>query len=179
MRFRETPLPGAFVINLERKEDVRGFFARVFCAHEFEQRGLKPVIAQLNISYNYQVGTLRGLHTQLPPTAETKLMRCIRGSIYDVIVDLRMESPTYRQHFGIELNDDNRTMLYVPENFAHGYLTLTDNTEVIYPTGEFYTPGAERGYRYDDPAFGIIWPAPVNVISEKDANWPLFGSADS
>ncbi|MBX3062088.1 MAG: dTDP-4-dehydrorhamnose 3,5-epimerase [Anaerolineae bacterium] len=177
MIFTETPLKGAFFIDLERREDPRGFFARSFCQHEFEDHGLKPVIAQANTSFNYKAGTMRGMHMQLPPAAETKLVRCIHGSIYDVIVDMRPDSPTYLQHFGIELNDANRTALYVPEMFAHGYLALTDGAEVLYMVGEFYTPGAERGYRYNDPAFNIKWPVEVTVISDKDANWPLIETA--
>jgi len=177
MLFKETHLKGAFVIDLERREDSRGFFARMFCANEFEQHGLKPTIVQGNLSFNHKAGTMRGMHMQLPPAPETKLVRCTRGRIYDVIVDLRPESPTYLQHFGIELTDDNRTALYVPEMFAHGYQALTDGAEVTYLVGEFYTPGTEKGYRYNDPAFGIQWPIPVNVISDKDANWPLYEKA--
>ena len=174
MLFKETHLKGAFVIDLERREDSRGFFARMFCANEFEQHGLKPTIVQGNLSFNHKAGTMRGMHMQLPPAPETKLVRCTRGRIYDVIVDLRPGSPTYLQHFGIELSEENRTALYVPEMFAHGYQALTDGAEVTYLVGEFYTPGTEKGYRYNDPAFGIQWPAPVTVISDKDANWPLF-----
>ncbi|MBX3081996.1 MAG: dTDP-4-dehydrorhamnose 3,5-epimerase [Anaerolineae bacterium] len=177
MLFKETHLKGAFVIDLERREDSRGFFARMFCANEFEQHGLKPTIVQGNLSFNHKAGTMRGMHMQLPPAPETKLVRCTRGRIYDVIVDLRPDSPTYLQHFGIELTDDNRTALYVPEMFAHGYQALTDGAEVTYLVGEFYTPGTEKGYRYNDPAFGIQWPIPVTVISDKDANWPLFEKA--
>jgi dTDP-4-dehydrorhamnose 3,5-epimerase len=174
MLFKETHLKGAFVIDLERREDSRGFFARMFCANEFEQHGLKPTIVQGNLSFNHKAGTMRGMHMQLPPAPETKLVRCTRGRIYDVIVDLRPDSPTYLQHFGIELSDENRTALYVPEMFAHGYQALADGAEVTYLVGEFYTPGTEKGYRYNDPAFGIQWPTPVTVISDKDANWPLF-----
>jgi dTDP-4-dehydrorhamnose 3,5-epimerase len=174
MLFKETHLKGAFVIDLERREDSRGFFARMFCANEFKDHGLKPTIVQGNLSFNHKAGTMRGMHMQLPPAPETKLVRCTRGRIYDVIVDLRPDSPTYLQHFGIELSDENRTALYVPEMFAHGYQALTDGAEVTYLVGEFYTPGTEKGYRYNDPAFGIQWPTPVTVISDKDANWPLF-----
>jgi dTDP-4-dehydrorhamnose 3,5-epimerase len=174
MLFKETHLKGAFVIDLERREDSRGFFARMFCANEFEQHGLKPTIVQGNLSFNHKAGTMRGMHMQLPPAPETKLVRCTRGRIYDVIIDMRPESPTYLQHFGIELSEENRTALYVPEMFAHGYQALTDGAEVTYLVGEFYTPGTEKGYRYNDEAFGIQWPMPVTVISEKDANWPLF-----
>jgi dTDP-4-dehydrorhamnose 3,5-epimerase len=173
MLFEETKLSGAFIIDLDRKSDARGYFARGFCAKEFEEHGLKPTIAQYNISFNHKRGTLRGLHYQVPPATETKLVRCTRGAIYDVIVDLRPDSPTYLQHIGVELTAENGRALYVPEMFAHGYQTLTDNTEVMYPVSEFYTPGCERGARHDDPKFGIEWPLPVVVISDKDANWPL------
>jgi dTDP-4-dehydrorhamnose 3,5-epimerase len=174
MLFKETHLKGAFVIDLERREDSRGFFARTFCAREFAEHGLKPDIVQANASWNHTAGTLRGMHMQLPPAPESKLVRCTRGKIWDVIIDLRPESPTFLQHVGIELTDENRTALYVPEMFAHGYQALTDGAEVTYMVGEFYTPGTEKGYRYNDPAFGIQWPMPVTVISDKDANWPLF-----
>ena len=174
MIFTETPLRGAFVIDLEQRADERGFFARSFCAREFEEHGLRPLIAQANVSFNHRTGTLRGMHYQLPPATETKLVRCTRGAIYDVIVDLREGSPTHMQHFGVELTADNRSALYVPELFGHGYLTLTDGAEVEYQVSEFYTPGLERGMRHDDPALGIDWPVAVEVISEKDAAWPLL-----
>ncbi|RMH46912.1 MAG: dTDP-4-dehydrorhamnose 3,5-epimerase [Alphaproteobacteria bacterium] len=175
MIFTETHLKGAFIIDLEERRDHRGFFARTFCAREFEAHGLKPMVAQTNLSFNHRRGTLRGLHFQRPPAAETKLVRCTAGAIHDVIVDLRPESPTYLQHVGVELSAANRRALYVPEMFAHGYITLTDGAEVIYQVGEFYTPGAEGGLRWDDPALGIDWPVAVEVISEKDAAWPLIG----
>lgn len=175
MIFTETHLKGAFIIDLEERRDHRGFFARTFCAREFEAHGLKPMVAQANLSFNHRRGTLRGLHFQRPPAAETKLVRCTAGAIHDVIVDLRPESPTYLQHVGVELSAANRRALYVPEMFAHGYITLTDGAEVIYQVGEFYTPGAEGGLRWDDPALGIDWPVAVEVISEKDAAWPLIG----
>ena len=175
MIFTETPLAGAFIVDLEEKADDRGFFARTFCAKEFEAHGLKPVVAQANLSYNHRRATLRGLHYQRPPAAETKLVRCTAGAIWDVIVDIRPDSPTYMQHFGLELTAANRRALYVPEMFAHGYITLTDGAEVIYSVGEFYTPGVEGGYRWDDPALGIAWPLAPEVISEKDAAWPLTG----
>jgi dTDP-4-dehydrorhamnose 3,5-epimerase len=174
MIFIETKLKGAFIIDLELREDHRGFFARTFCAKEFEEHHLKPVVAQCNLSFNHKAGTLRGMHYQTPPAAETKLIRCTRGAIYDVIIDLRPESPTYMQHVGVELTEENRRALYVPEMFAHGYQALTDGAEVIYQVGEFYTPGYERGIRYDDPTFGIQWPVPVSIISEKDAAWALY-----
>jgi len=179
MIFRETPLHGAYVLELEQRADERGFFARTFCANEFTAHGLKPTVAQANVSYNHHAGTMRGMHYQLPPAAETKLVRCTRGAIYDVIIDLRPESPSYLQHFGVELTEHNRLALYVPELFAHGYLTLTDDAEVIYQVGEFYTPGYERGIRYDDPAFGIEWPAPITLTSNKDQFWPAFSAESS
>lgn len=174
MIFTQTKLKDAFIIDLELREDHRGAFARTFCAKEFEAHGLKPTVAQCNLSFNHKAGTLRGMHYQLPPAAETKLIRCTKGAIYDVIIDMRPDSPTYMEHIGVELTADNRRALYVPEMFAHGYQALTDGAEVVYQVGEFYTPGYERGLRYNDPAFGIAWPMPVTVISEKDAAWPLF-----
>jgi dTDP-4-dehydrorhamnose 3,5-epimerase len=177
MRFTETPLNGAFVLEIEERKDDRGAFARTFCQQEFADHGLKPTVAQCNLSYNYKAGTLRGMHYQAPPAAETKLVRCTKGAIYDVIVDLRPGSPTYLKHFGVELSADNHKALYVPELFAHGYLTLTDGAEVAYQVGEMYTPGCERGIRHNDPALGIRWPATVGVISPKDAAWPAFDPA--
>ena len=174
MIFRETRLPGAFIVDLEPRTDERGFFARAFCQREFEAHGLKPVIAQANISFNYRRGTVRGLHFQHPPHAETKFVRCSRGAIVDVIVDLRPDSPTYLQHVAVELTADNRRGLYVPERVAHGYQVLEDNTETTYQVGEFYTPGAEDGLRYDDPRLGIDWPLPVTDMSDKDRRWPLL-----
>jgi dTDP-4-dehydrorhamnose 3,5-epimerase len=179
MIFIETPLQGAFVIEPERREDERGFFARTFCAREFGEHGLQPVVAQSNLSFNHAKGTLRGLHYQLAPAEEAKLVRCTAGAIYDVIVDLRTDSPTYLSHFGVELSAANRKALYVPELFGHGYQTLADDTEVTYQVSEFYAPGHESGLLYDDPAIGIEWPLPVSVISDKDRSWPLLkaGSA--
>lgn len=174
MLITATSLKDAFVVELEIREDDRGGFARTFCAKEFEEHGMKPTVAQCNMSYNFKAGTLRGMHYQLSPAAETKLVRCTRGGIYDVIIDMRPNSPTYKQHFGIELTADNRKALYVPEMFAHGYQALTDGAEVVYQVGEFYSPGYERGLRYDDPVFGIEWPIPITVISEKDSKWPPF-----
>lgn len=174
MLFTETKLKSAFIIDLEPRQDHRGFFARTFCAKEFEAHGLKPAVAQCNLSFNHKKGTLRGMHYQIPPAAETKLIRCTQGAIYDVIVDMRPESPTYLQHIGVELTAENRRALYVPEMFAHGYQALSDGAEVIYQVGEFYTPGYERGMRYNDPVLKIDWPLPVSEISEKDAAWPLL-----
>ena len=177
MIFRETPLHGAYVVELEERADERGFFARTFCAREFEEHGLKPTVAQANVSFNHARGTLRGMHYQVPPAAETKLVRCTRGAIFDAIIDLRPDSPSYLQHFGVELTEHNRLALYVPEMFAHGYLTLAPGAEVVYQVGEFYTPGYERGIRYDDPAFAIRWPAPIELLSPKDEAWPAFDAA--
>ena len=174
MIFTETKLKGAFVIDLEPRQDSRGFFARGFCQHEFKEHGLKPVIAQANLAYNNVKGTLRGMHFQIPPAAETKLVRCTRGAILDIIVDLRPESPTYLQHTSVELTADNHRAFYVPERFAHGYQTLADQTETSYQVGEFYSPPNERALRYDDPRLGLTWPLPVSVISDKDKVAPLL-----
>lgn len=179
MIFNEIKLKGAFVIELERREDSRGFFARGFCQNEFQAHGLKPTVAQGNIASNIRKGTLRGMHFQYPPAAESKLVRCTRGAIYDIIVDLRPESPTYLQHFGVELNEDNQRALYVPERFAHGYQTLTDKTDTSYLVGEFYTPEAEGGLLYNDPSLKLHWPLPVSVISEKDQKFPLYSEIES
>ena len=179
MIFTETELPGAFVIDLEEKPDERGFFARTFDRTEFEAHGLKPDVAQCNVSTNHRAGTLRGMHYQIEPATETKLIRCTSGAILDVIIDMRPESTTYLRHFAVELTAENHRALYVPGMFAHGYQALTDGAEVTYQVGEFYTPGYERGLRHDDPAFGIAWPLPVSVISEKDASWPLFQHDDA
>lgn len=174
MIFTETELKGAFIIDLERREDSRGFFARTWCAQEFAAHGLKDLIAQANMSLTKQRGSIRGMHFQRPPYAEAKTVRCTRGAIYDVIIDLRPDSPSYRRWIGVELTAENYRMLYVPEGFAHGFQTLSDDAEVSYNVSQFYTPGAEGGLRYNDPAFGIAWPLPLSVISEKDAAWPDF-----
>ena len=174
MIFRETGLKDAFVIEIERREDERGFFARSWCHREFEAHGLNTRIAQCNISVNYKKGTLRGMHYQAKPFEETKLVRCTRGSLYDVIVDLRPDSQSYKKHLGLTLMPDNGKMLYVPEGFAHGFLTLEDNTEVHYQISEFYAPVSARGFRWNDPAFAIVWPAEVRVISERDRHYPDF-----
>jgi dTDP-4-dehydrorhamnose 3,5-epimerase len=171
MIFTETKLKGAFIIDVERREDSRGFFSRAFCQHEFAAHGLKPVIAQANVAFNRKAGTLRGMHFQFPPVAETKLVRCTRGAILDIVVDLRPESSTYLQHIAVELNEDNSRALYVPERFAHGYQALRDKTETSYQVGEFYTPGSEGGLVYSDPRLGLEWPLPVSVISDKDQMW--------
>ncbi|MCA9217712.1 MAG: dTDP-4-dehydrorhamnose 3,5-epimerase [Planctomycetales bacterium] len=174
MKFTETPLPGAYVVELEPFHDDRGFFARGWCQNEFEAAGLKSTIRQANISSNKLAGTMRGMHYQAPPHGETKLVRCVRGALYDVIIDVREGSKTFGQWFGIELTAENDKMLYIPEQFAHGFITLVDNTEVTYLVTEFYTPGSERGIRYDDPAFNIEWPLEVRVISDKDKSWDDF-----
>ncbi|HMQ29542.1 MAG TPA: dTDP-4-dehydrorhamnose 3,5-epimerase [Chloroflexaceae bacterium] len=174
MIFTETELKGAYIVDIERREDDRGFFARTWCQQEFEAHGLVARIVQANTSYNKRKGTLRGMHYQNAPFAETKLVRAVRGAIYDVIVDLRPDSPTYRRWIGVELTADNRRALFVPEGFAHGFQTLEDDTDVAYQVSAFYTPGAEGGARYNDPAFDIQWPLPVSVISDKDAAWPDF-----
>lgn len=171
MIFSETNLPGAFIIDIDRREDSRGFFARAFCQHEFAEHGLEPIIAQANIAFNNRKGTMRGMHFQFPPAAETKLVRCTRGAILDIIVDLRPESPTYLEHVSVELSADNHRAIYVPGRFAHGYQVLEDSTETSYQVGEFYTPGVEGGLMYDDPALGLEWPLPVSEISEKDRGW--------
>jgi len=168
MIFTETRLLGAFVLDLERREDSRGFFARAFCQREFEAHGLKPVIAQANLAFNLKQGTVRGMHFQYPPAAETKLVRCTRGAILDIIVDLRPESPTYLDQLAVELTEENGRSLYVPERFAHGYQALRDRTETSYLVGEFYSPEAEGGLRYDDPRLALTWPLPVSVVSDKD-----------
>ena len=174
MIFTETPLAGAFVIGVDRVSDSRGFFARTFCRQEFEQRGLDPRVAQANLSFNDRRGTLRGMHYQRAPHAEAKLVRCTRGAIHDVIIDLRRASPTFRGHFAVCLTGENRTMLYVPDGFAHGFLTLEDSTEVSYLMSVPYSPEHGAGVRYDDPAFGIAWPEPVRVIAERDRTYPDF-----
>jgi dTDP-4-dehydrorhamnose 3,5-epimerase len=171
MIFTETKLKGAFVIDIERREDSRGFFARTFCQHEFEDHGLRPIIAQANTAFNIKKGTVRGMHFQFPPAAETKLVRCTRGAILDIIVDLRPESPTYLQHIAVELSEDNYRALYIPTRFGHGYQALRDKTETSYQVGEFYTPGCEGGLLHNDPRLGLSWPLPVAVISDKDTAW--------
>jgi dTDP-4-dehydrorhamnose 3,5-epimerase len=174
MIFHKTKLEGAYIVDLDKKEDMRGFFARAFCAREFEEHGLSPRVAQANMSYNHLKGTVRGMHYQVPPASEPKFIRCISGAIWDVIVDMRPDSPTFMQHIGVELSAENRRAIYVPDMFAHGNQALTDGAELLYLVGEFYTPGCERGLRYDDPALGIEWPLPVTVVSDKDMSWPLI-----
>jgi dTDP-4-dehydrorhamnose 3,5-epimerase len=176
MKFTETKLKGAYIIDIEKIADARGFFARAWCQTDFEKHGLNPRLVQVNVAFNHKKGTLRGMHFQRAPNQECKLIRCTRGAIYDVIVDLRKDSPTYRQWIGVELRPDNYRMLFVPEDFAHGYQTLEDDTEVTYQVSQFYAPKSEGGARYNDPAFGIRWPLEVSVISEKDKSWPDWDS---
>jgi len=174
--FKETKLPGAFVIEPEKHEDERGFFARSFCRREFEAHGLNPNVAQCNISFNKRKGTLRGMHFQAAPFAEAKLVRCTMGSIFDVIIDLRKELRSFKDHLGIELSATNRKMLYIPEEFAHGFQTLEDNTEVFYQMSQVYSAEHARGVRWDDPAFGIRWPQAQRVMNERDQNYPDFAA---
>ena len=174
MKFTATKLAGAWIVELDRLEDERGFFARSFCQREFDKLGMNSAVVQSNISCNASKGTLRGMHYQVAPAEETKLVRCTRGSIVDIIVDMREDSPTYRQHVAVELNADNHCSLFVPANFAHGFQTLEDDTEVMYMVSGFYTPECERGLRYNDPALNIQWPQPVAHVSDKDAQWPLL-----
>lgn len=169
MKFVETPLKGAYLIDLEKRGDDRGFFARAFCRDEFAKVGLAPVFVQVNNSLSAQKGTLRGMHYQLAPKAETKVVRCIRGSLYDVILDLRKGSATFGQSFGAELSAENRRMMYVPKGFAHGFITLSDDAEAFYFVDEFYGPECERGIRWNDPKFAIQWPIAPVVVSDKDA----------
>lgn len=174
MIFTETKLKGAFILEIKKLEDERGFFGRSWCANELGEHGLKSDIKQVNTSLSLKKGTIRGMHYQNDPFQETKLVRCTRGAIYDVIIDLRKNSPTYKQWMGVELTQDNYKMLYVPEDFAHGFITLEDNCEVSYLVTQFYTPGAESGIRWDDPSFNIQWPIRPTVISEKDKNHPSY-----
>jgi dTDP-4-dehydrorhamnose 3,5-epimerase len=175
--FTETPIGGAHLVELEPHGDERGWFARTFDREEFERRGLEPAVVQCNTSYSERAGTVRGMHLQSEPHGEPKLVRCTRGAIFDVIVDLRPHSPTHRDWYGIELTPDNERMLYIPVGVAHGFQTLADGSEVSYQMGHAYVPDSARGVRWDDPAFGIDWPAaPELVISERDASYPLYES---
>ena len=174
MKFIETKLKGAFIIELEKFTDDRGFFARSWCRKELESHGLTANVVQANVSFNHKKGTLRGMHYQIAPYQEAKLIRCTRGAIYDVIIDLRPDSETYKNWISEELTADNYKMLFVPEDFAHGYQTLKNNTEATYQVTQYYTPGAEKGIRYDDLAFDINWPLKVTTVSDKDGNWPDF-----
>ncbi len=176
MEFTETELKGAYVVSLQKIEDHRGFFARAWCQEEFSRHGLSAAMLQLNVGFSHKKGTMRGLHYQVPPHAEAKLVRCTRGAIFDVIVDLRDDSPSRGRWFGAELTAENGRMLYAPEGCAHGYLTLLDETEAYYVTSAYYAASAARGVRYDDQAFGIDWPIPVSVVSEADQKWPDFSA---
>lgn len=172
MRFESTKLAGVYLVEPEPREDARGFFARTFCTREFAEQGLASVFVQSSVSFNHKRGTLRGLHYQTPPVSEVKLVRCTSGAIYDVVVDLRPDSPTYLQHFGAELSARNRRALYVPEMFAHGLQTLEDETEVFYQISAFHAPDKAAGLRYNDPKLKIRWPLPAVALSEKDLSWP-------
>lgn len=175
MIFEETPVAGAFLIDLERREDDRGFFARAFCRREFEEHGLNPDVVQCNLSLSANAGTLRGMHFQRPPHEEAKLVRCTRGALWDVVLDLRPGSPTYLASYGAELSADNRRMLYIPEGCAHGFQTLVPETEAFYQVSAAYAPDHEGGVRWDDPAFGLEWPeAAERTISAKDLAWPDY-----
>jgi len=173
--FTEIPLQGAFVVDLEHREDERGFFARSWCQDEFAQHGLDTRLAQCNISFNAHRGTLRGMHYQIEPFPEAKLVRCTMGAIYDVIIDLRPDSVTFKQWYAIELNAENRRALYVPDNFAHGFQTLVDSTEVFYQMSEFFHPECARGIRWNDPQFRVEWPLQEPIVSQKDNNYPYLG----
>jgi dTDP-4-dehydrorhamnose 3,5-epimerase len=174
MIFEQTKLRGVMEVRLNRIADERGFFARSWCRDEFEKAGLNAQLAQCSISFNPRKGTLRGMHYQVPPHAEAKLVRCTMGAVYDVILDLRAESQTYKKSVGVMLTAENRNMVYIPEGCAHGFLTLEDNCEIFYQISEFYSPEAARGVRWNDPAFGIAWPAAPQLISDRDRNYPDF-----
>ena len=174
MEFTPTTVHGAFVINVNRIGDDRGYFGRLWCEREMSEQGLVSHIKQSNVGFSPQAGTLRGLHYQKPPYEEVKIVRCTRGRVYDVVLDIRRDSPTFRAWYGLELNPDNGSMLYVPEGCATGYLTLVDDSEIYYNTSEFYAPEAATGVRYDDPFFNIEWPGEIKVLSEADTSWPDF-----
>ena len=174
MKFKETELNGAFIIEIEKIKDKRGFFARAWCQNEFKTHGLTPLVVQTNISYNKKKGTLRGMHYQKTPYEESKFIRCTRGAIIDVIIDLRPDSSTYKKWISVNLTADNYKMIFVPEGFAHGFQTLSDHAEILYQVSQFYTPGSEDGIRWNEPGFGIKWPLEVTVISDKDMNWPDY-----
>jgi dTDP-4-dehydrorhamnose 3,5-epimerase len=178
MIINTTPIDGVAVIDLDLRSDDRGFFARTFCIEEFGAAGLQTAVEQCNLSFNHRAGTLRGMHFQIAPHPEAKLVRCISGAIVDIIVDMRPDSPTRLQHVAVELSAENRRALYVPPYFAHGYQTLVDDAEVMYQVSGSYEPAAERGLRHDDPDLGLEWPLPVSMISEKDASWPLIVDRD-
>lgn len=177
MIFKRTPLPDAYLIQVERREDERGYFGRFFCSRELKQHGIDFNIAQSNISYNKKKGTLRGMHLQLAPNEEAKLVHCVSGSIYDVIIDMRENSPTYCQWFGTELSAENGIMIYIPKGFAHGFITLANDTRILYQMSQFYAPGAEKAFRWNDPFFNIQWPIEPQVMSDKDTEHPMFQPA--
>lgn len=179
MRYTRTDIAGVVVVDLEVHEDDRGFFARTFDVTEFLEQGLDTAVVQCNVSFNHRAGTLRGLHRQVPPHAEGKLVRCTTGAIVDVAVDVRPQSPTYGRNVMVELTADNRRALFIPPYVAHGYQTLVDRTEVTYQVSGPYAPEGEQGFRYDDPAFAIAWPLEVSVVSDKDAAWPQVGDSPS
>ncbi|RMH17873.1 MAG: dTDP-4-dehydrorhamnose 3,5-epimerase [Acidobacteria bacterium] len=174
MIFRQLDIPGVYALEPERHEDERGFFARTYCRRELEQHGLEPAVAQCSVSYNRRRGTVRGMHYQVAPAEEAKLVRCTRGAIYDVVLDLRPESPAFKRHAAVELSERNRLGLYVPPGLAHGFQTLTDDAEVFYQISTFYRPDCARGVRWNDPAFAITWPLEISVISERDLAFPDF-----
>ncbi len=174
MIFTPTDLHGATIVDLDRKQDERGFFARSWCREEFIANGLNPYLVQCNVSFNKKAGTLRGMHYQIRPYEEEKLVRCTAGALFDVIVDLRPTSSTYLRHIGVELTAENRRAMYIPEGFGHGFITLADDTEIFYQMSSFYVPDAQRGVRYNDPAFGIQWPIPIQVVSGRDATYADF-----
>ena len=174
MKFSETSIDGAFVVDLDLIEDSRGFFARMFCAEEFTSLGIDPHIEQINTGLSHATGTVRGMHFQQYPHEDCKFVKCLKGSVIDVCLDLRRDSPTYCQHFSIELNDVNRRMLYLPAGCAHGFQTLVDDTEILYTTNVAYAPGSAVGVRHNDPSFDIVWPLPVAGISDADLGWPDF-----
>lgn len=176
MIFQKTKLPGVFEIHIEAKPDERGLFARTWCQEEFASQGLSARLVQCNLSFTTRAGTLRGMHYQVAPHEEAKLIRCTRGAIYDVVVDLRHDSPAYKDWVAVELTAEKRNMIYVPEGCAHGFLTLQDGTEVIYQMSEFWNQDSARGVRWNDPAFQISWPAKIEVISERDRTYPDFQS---
>lgn len=178
MRFEPTEVEGAVLIGLDKRSDERGWFARIWCADELRAQGLHPGVAQINSGFSPRSGTLRGLHYQEAPHAEVKIARCLRGAAFDVVVDLRQQSPTFRRWAGFTLDPENGLALYVPEGCAHGYLTLEPDTELLYLTSALYAPTAARGVRYDDPAFGIAWPDTVEIVSDADRTWPLLETGE-
>jgi dTDP-4-dehydrorhamnose 3,5-epimerase len=176
MIFSPTPIKGAYLIDLERRVDERGFFARSWCATEFVRAGLNPDVSQINVSRSTVAGTLRGMHFQIAPHAEVKVVRCLQGAVYDVLLDLRPDSATFKQSYGVELNADQGRALYIPEGCAHGFLTLTTNADLLYQASTSYAPAHARGVRFDDPAFSIEWPRSIEVVSKADREWPEFQS---